>query len=91
MGLGTIAIDGTKIRANASKRKAMTYKRMKEQETRLRKEIRELTERARKLDDAEDEQYGSAGRGDGIPQELARREDRLAAIQAATRLASNPQ
>ncbi len=83
VGLGTIAIDGTKIRANASKRKAMTYKRMKEEETRLRKEIRELTERARKLDDAEDEQYGSAGRGDGIPQELARREDRLAAIQAA--------
>ena len=81
--LGTIAIDGTKIRANASKRKAMTYKRMKEEEARLRKEIRELTERARKLDDAEDEQYGSEGRGDELPQELARREDRLAAIQAA--------
>jgi transposase len=50
--LGTIAIDGTKIRANASKRKAMTYKRMKEEEARLRKEIRDLTERARKLDNA---------------------------------------
>jgi transposase len=83
VGLGTIAIDGTKIRANASKRKAMTYKRMKEEETRLREEIGELTERARSLDDAEDERYGSEGRGDDIPQELARRENRLAAIQAA--------
>ena len=83
VGLGTIAIDGTKIRANASKRKAMTYKRMKEEEERLQKEIGELTERARRLDDAEDEKYGSESRGDDIPQELARREDRLAAIQAA--------
>ena len=81
--LGTIAVDGTKVRANASKRKAMSYKRMQEDEKRLRKEIRELTSRARNLDDSEDKQYGRKGHGDDLPAELARRETRLATIQAA--------
>jgi transposase len=81
--LGTIAVDGTKIRANASKRKAMTYGRMKEEEAKLKKEIRDLTRRARKLDATEDEQYGPEGTYTSLPEELARREDRLATIQAA--------
>jgi len=81
--LGTIAVDGTKVRANASKRKAMSYQRMQEEEKRLRKEIRELTSRARTLDDTENKQYGSKGHGDDLPAELARRETRLATIQAA--------
>lgn len=81
--LGTVAIDGTKVRANASKRKAMTYGRMKSEEKRLRKEIRALTKRATRTDEQEDKKYGKDVRGDELPAELSRREDRLAAIQAA--------
>lgn len=81
--LGTVAIDGTKLKANASKRKAMSYGRMKSEENRLRKEIQELTQRARQTDEREDKKYGKDARGDELPAELARREDRLAAIQAA--------
>jgi transposase len=81
--LGTVAIDGTKVRANASKRKAMTYGRMKSEEKRLRKEIRDLTRRAGRTDEQEDKAYGKDRRGDELPVELSRREDRLAAIQAA--------
>lgn len=81
--LGTVAIDGTKVRANASKRKAMTYGRMKSEEKRLRKEIRALTKRATRTDEQEDKKYGKDVRGDELPAELSRRKDRLAAIQAA--------
>jgi hypothetical protein len=81
--LGTVAIDGTKVRANASKRKAMTYGRMKSEEERLRKEIRDLTKRATRTDEQEDKQYGKDVRGDELPAELRRREDRLATIRAA--------
>ena len=52
--LGTVAIDGSKVRANASKRKAMRYKRLKEEENRLRKEIRNLLAKAKGADDHED-------------------------------------
>ena len=86
MGLanfGKLSVDGTKVRANASKRKAMTYARMQEAERRLEKEIRELLQRAGETDAAEDARYGEANRGDEIPEELRRRESRLAAIQAA--------
>ena len=85
MGLaqfGKLSIDGTKVRANASKRKAMSYGRMLEEERRLRGEIEALLERARQTDTAEDERFGEA-RGDELPEELSRREDRLAAIRAA--------
>jgi len=81
--LGTVAIDGTKMRANASKRKAMTYGRMKSEEKHLRKEIRALTKRATRTDEQEDKKYGKDVRGDELPAELTRRKDRLAAIQAA--------
>ena len=81
--LGTVAVDGSKVKANASKHKAMSYKRMKEQEKRLRKEIRELMAEAKKTDDQEDKRYGKDRRGDELPAELARREDRLQSIRAA--------
>ena len=86
MGLadfGKRSIDGTKVRANASKRKAMSYGRMKEEEARLRKEIRELLARAGRVDAEEDAELGVSVRGDELPDERKRREARLAAIEAA--------
>jgi len=81
--LGTVAIDGSKVKANASKHKSMSYKRMKEEEKRLRKEIRELLAKAKQADDQEDKRYGKNRRGDELPAELARREGRLQTIKAA--------
>ena len=80
---GKLSIDGTKVRANASKRKAMSYGRMLEEERRLESEIEALLSRARETDAAEDARFGEAHRGDELPEELRRREDRLAAIRAA--------
>ena len=81
--LGTVAVDGSKVKANASKHKAMSYERMKAEEKRLRKEIRELMGRARKTDAQEDKRYGKDRRGDELPAELARREARLRTIREA--------
>ena len=81
--LGHVALDGTKLKANASKHKAMSYARMEETERRLEAEVRQLLERAEQVDAAEDRQYGPARRGDELPAELARRESRLAKIRAA--------
>ena len=80
---GRLSIDGTKVRANASKRKAMSYARMLEEERRLKGEIEALVSRARETDAAEDARFGEAFRGGELPEELSRREDRLAAIWAA--------
>ena len=81
--LGTVAVDGSKMKADASKHKAMSYGRMKEEEKRLRKEIRELTGQASKTDAKEDKRYGKDRRGDELPSELSRREGRLETIVAA--------
>ncbi len=81
--LGRIGIDGTKIKANASKRKAMSYARMQSEEVRLKGEIETLLKQAQKTDEAEDKQFGEGHTGDELPAELARRETRLATIQAA--------
>lgn len=81
--LGTVAVDGAKVKANASKRKAMSYKRMKKEDERLRQEIEQLTEEANRVDAEEDRIYGEDRRGDELPEELRRREDRLAKIDAA--------
>lgn len=81
--LGTLAIDGTKIRANASKRKAMSYARMKEEEERIGKEIAAIVAKAKGEDLAEDVQFGPDFRGDELPEELRRRESRLRRIVAA--------
>jgi transposase len=87
--LGHVSLDGTKIRANASRHKAMSYGRMKEEEKRLRKEIRELLNRAEATDAEEDEQYGSDRRGDELPEELSRRKDRLKKIREARKALEN--
>ncbi len=81
--LGHVAIDGTKIKANASKHKAMSYARMGETEQRLKQEIEALLKRAEDVDAAEDAQYGKGRRGDELPEELARRESRLKKIAQA--------
>jgi len=80
--LGTIAIDGTKMQGNASRHKAMSYGYMTKEEARLRGEIAELLKRAQDVD-AEEEAVLGARRGDELPEELRRREDRLATIVAA--------
>jgi transposase len=81
--LGHVSIDGSKIKANASKHKAMSYARMGETEARLKAEIEALLKQAEDVDTAEDAQYGKGRRGDELPAELARRESRLKKIAAA--------
>jgi transposase len=83
VSLGRVALDGTKVRANASKRKAMSYARMTEKEKILAAEVSALLAEAERIDRAEDTQFGKDRRGDELPAELARRETRLAAIRAA--------
>ena len=85
VSLGQLAIDGSKVKANASKHKAMSYDRMKAEEKRLRAEIRGITRMASKLDADEDVEFGEDFRGDELPEELATREKRLAAIRKAKR------
>lgn len=81
--LGTVALDGTKVKAHASKHKAMSYGRMKEQEQKLTQEIEALLERARVTDAQEDARWGADQAGEELPKELQRRQERLAQIQAA--------
>ena len=81
--LGALAVDGSKVKANASKRKAMSYGRMRNEETRLREQIATLTAQAAASDAEEDATHGADVRGDELPAELQRREDRLATIAAA--------
>ena len=81
--LGHVSIDGTKIKANASKHKAMSYKRMNETEARLKQEIDALLAAAEKTDAEEDARFGKGQRGDQLPDELQRREARLKKIQEA--------
>jgi len=81
--LGHVALDGTKVKANASKHKAMSYGRMKEKEEELQRQIEELLRRAEEADQAEDQKYGKGKRGDELPEELARRQTRLEKIQKA--------
>ncbi len=81
--VGHVSLDGTKVKANASKHKAMSYKRMKEEESRLEAEIAELLKKAEAEDAAEDRRYGRDKRGDELPPELSFREGRLAKIREA--------
>jgi hypothetical protein len=82
--LGNIATDGTKIQGNASRHKAMSYGYMRKEADRLRDAIEALVTQAHQQDAADDAALGSR-RGDELPAELARREDRLAPIEAAMR------
>jgi transposase len=81
--LGHVALDGTKVLANASKHKAMSYGRMGEAERKLEAEVAALLARAQQVDAAEDAQHGKGRRGDELPAELSRRESRLAKIREA--------
>jgi transposase len=83
--VGRVAVDGSKIKANASKHKAMSYGRMKEKRKQLREEVRALLAQAEAADAAEDAEYGADRRGDELPAELQRRESRLERIREATR------
>jgi transposase len=77
--LGRFALDGSKIKADASRHKAMSYEHMNKVESRLREEISQLLERAEQTDQDEDARYGDSGCSD-LPEELRRREDRLKRI-----------
>jgi hypothetical protein len=81
--LGRVGLDGTKVKANASKHKAMSYERMLKAEANLKAEIDELLSRAEQTDQDEDARFGRGRRGDEVPEELKRREDRLRRIQEA--------
>jgi transposase len=81
--LGHIALDGTKVKANASKHKAMSYGRMVPEEARLQAEVERLLTQAEAADARDDAAYGPDRRGDELPAELARREQRLQRIRAA--------
>src|SRR4051794_13679058 len=82
--LGTIAVDGTKVQGNASRHKAMSYGYMTKEVVRLRAEIDALLKQVQDVDDEDDAALG-ARRGDELPAELRRRQDRLAVIEAAMR------
>lgn len=79
--VGHVALDGSKVQANASKHKAMSYGRMKDEEKRLQAEIEGLLARADEVDAAEDAEYGANMRGDEVPEELRHRESRLRRIR----------
>lgn len=81
--LGALAVDGTKVKANASKHKAMSFGRMRDEERRLREQIAALMAQADASDAADDAALGPDVRGDELPAELQRREERLAKIAAA--------
>jgi transposase len=81
--LGHISIDGTKMGANASKHKAMSYGRMSDAEAKLEEEVRKLLEEAERVDAEEDALYGKGKRGDELPEELRHRESRLKKIRQA--------
>ena len=83
--LGRVSLDGTKLKANASKHKAMSYGRMKEKQQELKEEVKQLLEQAEAADQEEDRQYGDK-RGDELPEELQRRETRLAKIKEAKKV-----
>jgi len=81
--LGHVAIDGTKIKANASKHKAMSYERIKDKEKELRAKVKELLQAAEDADAEEDAKYGKDKRGDELPEELRKAKSRLEAIRRA--------
>jgi len=81
--LGNLAVDGSKVLANASKHKAMSYERMEQAEKQLEAELVALLTEAQRRDEAEDKEFGKGHRGDALPKELERREKRLQVIRAA--------
>ncbi len=80
--LGRVSLDGTKVKANASKHKAMSYGRMKGKQRQLREEVKQLLAEAEATDEEEDRRHGDR-RGDELPEQLQRRQTRLAKIKQA--------
>jgi hypothetical protein len=85
MRLGRVALDSTKVKANASKHKAMSYGRMREREQQLQAAVTQLLSQAEATDAEEDRRVGATRRGDELPAELQRRESRLRRIREAKR------
>jgi transposase len=83
--VGRVAVDGSKVNANASKHKAMSYDRLPQKRRQLRAEVEQLLAQAEAIDAAEDAEHGADRRGDELPAELQRRESRLAKIREAKR------
>ncbi|WNZ62691.1 hypothetical protein QEG98_02380 [Myxococcus sp. MxC21-1] len=81
--LGHVALDGTKLKANASKHKAMSYERMQREEEKLRGQVKELLAQAEAVDAEEDARHGTGKRGDELPEELRRAQSRLQRIREA--------
>ncbi|MEA2009776.1 MAG: IS1182 family transposase [Actinomycetota bacterium] len=81
--LGRVALDGTKLRASASRRKAMSYGRLGPRIEQIQAEVAAILAEAEATDLAEDEEFGEDKRGDEVPPELARRETRLVKLRAA--------
>jgi len=81
--LGQVAIDGTKLAANASRHQSRNYKRLSEKEAALAAEVKRLMEEADRIDQQEDNLFGKGQRGDEMPTELATAQQQLAKIQAA--------
>jgi len=81
--LGHVALDGTKVKANASKHKAMSYGRMVKSVSELEAEVKRLLEEAEAVDADEDSCYGKGRRGDEVPEELRFKQSRLAKIKEA--------
>lgn len=83
MRLGQVALDGTKVKANASKHKAMSYGRIPATEQKIEQEVKQILAEAEALDAADDARYGSANNGEELPPELQRRQTRLLRIREA--------
>jgi transposase len=86
MKLGRVSLDGTKVKANASKHKAMSYGRMQEKQQQLKEEVQQLLAQAGAVDGEEDERHGRDRAGDELPAELLWRESRLAKIKQAKKV-----
>jgi len=83
--VGRVVLDGTKVKANASKHKAMSYGRMEEKEKQLREEVKKLLAQAEQTDGEEDARYGNKRSAEDLPAELQRRRTRLRRIREAKR------
>ena len=83
--VGVVALDGTKVQANASKHKAMSYQRIQADESKIQAEIASLLQRAEEADRADDARFGEGHRDEDLPAELRRREGRLAKLKEAKR------
>jgi transposase len=84
--MGRVALDSSKLKANASKHKAMSYGRMRDKQRQLRDEVKRVLDQAEAADAAEDAEYGVDRRGDELPAAPQRSESRLKRIQEAKRV-----